>query len=211
MIAHNLGALASVRGDLEGALDHYLRGAEVLGRSGDQVQMLYLLNDLGMLYRNRRCFDEAEETLGRALGLAREVGNTLVEGVVEMNRGELYLETGRLEDAEACCFRSLEIATSRSDPLRRAEALRVLGMIDRDRGRPSAAETALNEAYTLALTSRDALLCAEILREEGELWNGSGDADRARRIWSRAVEAFTDIGARMDAEDLQSRIALLAA
>ena len=65
---------------------------------------------------------------------------------------EAYLLTGNTEDAAAAAGRALEFARNHAERANEAYALRVLGQIDLQAGKPAPAEERLHTALALAKT-----------------------------------------------------------
>ena len=206
MIEHNLAILANIRGDLTLAEDRYrtcLRHFEALG---DEAGMTQALNNLGMLLTRQRRLADADGTFTEALGLASSRGDLLSQGVIELNRAELCVVSGRLDEAELCCMRALQIASQRGDTLRRAEALRALACVQRNRREFAACHAALAEALSLSTGAEDQLLQAEIQRDMGDMHAASGAVGAAHGAWSQAIAGFRRMGAVRDAVELESRM-----
>ncbi len=210
MVEHNLGILANVRGEWDAALAHYRVSLRAFEAQASAQHASYVLNDLGMLYTDLRWFDQARTCFLLARERARARGDALVEGVVELNLAEMLVGLGELEEAGEACDRALSLAEERGDALRRAEALRVRGSLLGRMDAPAAMRV-LQEAHALATGARDALLCAEVEREMGEVSRRGGDAGRARAAWERALDRFRALGAARDAGELERRLAALAA
>jgi tetratricopeptide (TPR) repeat protein len=100
----------------------------------------------------------------------------------------------------------LAIAEERGDPLRRADALKFLGMIQRAQGHLSLADESLSSANRLAEESEDVLLAAEVARELGETRSEMGQPADARKFFQRAVDLFREMNASLDATKAQERL-----
>src|SRR6185369_15142984 len=122
-------------GDCEAALAHYMESLYSFEQSNDQRSMTLVLNNIGLLHFKTSRYDEARECYDRALAIARTRADLLSEGVIEENIAELEMLRGDLHAASESIARALEIAILRQDPLRRASALKLLGVSLRMSGR----------------------------------------------------------------------------
>lgn len=211
MVEQNLGTLANTRGDLDSAIVHYEKSLKAFEEADDSKGACWVLNNMGMLPTDLRRFDEAHSTLLRGRKLARGLKDLGMEGLIELNRAEALLGSGRLRKARKVLRRAIDIAEHRGDTLLRAEALKGLAVIDRERGQLSRAASQLEEAHDLAGTSDDALLKAEILREMGEVRLRGGEPSLAQGLWRIALTLFEEMDAVLDGADLRTRLQLLEA
>ena len=101
---------------------------------------------------------------------------------------------------------ALTIAEERGDPLRKADGLKFLGMIQRAKGEFSLATETLTQSHKLAEESEDVLLTAEAARELGETHAQARDFERARKFFERANDLFTEMNAGLDATAVQERL-----
>jgi tetratricopeptide (TPR) repeat protein len=205
MVQQNLGILAETQGRTDEAVAHFRLALAAFEQEEQTDAMVWVLNNLGVLYTREAAYHRAAESLERAGTLARRVGDAASEAMVEENRGSLFLATGKLEEAEACAVRARELAESRRDDTRRAAVLRLLARIalERDRHDPHIV-TLLERALTLAGMGEDVQLRVEILTDLGEAQFARGERARARDCWRRALElarlaGFTAIATRLHA------------
>jgi tetratricopeptide (TPR) repeat protein len=211
MVQHNLGIVADIRGDREGARSCFLAALDTFRAAEHPQGEWEVLNSLGMLECKSEHFAASEEAFARGIELARAAGARAVEGILETNRAEMRLCAGRLDEAEEGCARALAVAEERGDPLRMAEALRVRARIEEERDRLADALADLEQARALAAAVDDALLAAEVLRELGEVWRRRGDTGRAREALGGALRRFAEMGAARDAAQVEAALAGLAA
>ena len=128
------------------------------------------------------------------------------QALVESNLAEVYIELERWTDAERHVSGALAIADERGDPLRRADGLKFLGMIQRAKGELSMATKTLIQSHKLAEESEDVLLAAEAARELGETHAQARQFESAREFFERANELFTETNAGLDATAVQERL-----
>src|SRR3954466_203508 len=99
MIDQNLGTVASIRGDLPGALEAFQRSLEGYRALGMRNQAAQVLNNIGLTYsdlgeleRAEAAYTEAEHTFGEE----RDHTNKLN---VALNQVQLCIATGRFDEA----------------------------------------------------------------------------------------------------------------
>lgn len=198
--SNNLGVLANVRGDRERALTCYQRALASYQRLGYVRGLAQTHYNLGMAYRELRFAEEADAHYARAIGFAEQSGSDDVVGLAESDRGLLCIQSGDPEKGEALARRARDRFTTLGDPVRAAEAMRVLAAADRARGRYSQARLLLDDALAVARTHSNLLLLAELQRDRGLLLREIGEEQPARDALLEAVEHFTRLGATADAE-----------
>ena len=206
MVEQNLGVLANIQGDLDGALVRYRASLRQFEEGEFQEGMSWVLNNLGMLHTDLEKYQEAEQYFLRALEIARNQKDLHTQALLESNLAEVYIRLEQWSDAELHVSGTLAIAEERGDPLRRADGLKFLGMIQRAKGEFSIATETLSQAHELAEESEDVLLTAEAARELGETHAQARDFERAREFFERANKLFTEMNASLDAAGVQERL-----
>jgi tetratricopeptide (TPR) repeat protein len=206
MLQQNLGLLADIRGNPATAIAHYRLALRLLERVNDMHATCWVLNNLGYLLVREDRFAEARAAFERGIGIARAHGDLMAEGILEANGAELRLVLGELEDAYDGIRRSLDIAEQRSDDVRRAGALKLLGSYQRLTGRPNEAVETLRHALTLCAGGEDAILGAELLYQLGHATYAMADPEGAQQIWNAALVAFERISARQWISRVRERL-----
>src|SRR5256714_7880552 len=139
MIDQNLGTVASIRGDIRGALEAFHRSLEGYRTLGMRDQAAQVLNNIGLAYsdlgelvRAEAAYAEAEQ----AFGEERDQTNKLN---VALNQVQLCIATGRFEEAQERAEQLLAL-TGETAPSWRGEGFRHVGVIARERGADMRAE-----------------------------------------------------------------------
>jgi tetratricopeptide (TPR) repeat protein len=206
MIQQNLGVMADIGGNGASAMAHYRGALRTFEALNDRQQVCWVLNNLGIVYTKEGRYEEAHDAYGRALGIARDRGEMLFEGIIEGNVAELELIRGNLSAARPAIDRAKEIAERRNDGARRAIALKLLGAFHRMSGDVAAAEQALGQAARLAAVSGDALTSAEIRFQLACALAAGGRRKTAEETWTRSLFAFERMGARQWAARVRERL-----
>jgi tetratricopeptide (TPR) repeat protein len=209
MIEQNLGVLLNMRGNFVGAEARYSQSLGDFERANDDEALSWVLNNIGMLYTKLGHYQRAIETFERALAITHQRKDALVESILTLNLAEVWVATGKLDNAEQACRRSFEGASARGDQLTIAGALKCRARIERERGAFDASIATLRIAIFEAEGLEDRLLQAEMLREFGQTSKALGNPEEARLAWREAAESFEDVGARHEAAEINSLLASL--
>lgn len=209
MIEQNLGVLANIRGDLVQARLHYEAALEALEEAGDHEVTSWVLNNLGMLLNDLEQPSRAEVVLRRGLSIARSRNDRPLEGILLSNLAEGLIAMGRWDEASKSLDDAFEIACEGEDFSRAAEALKFLGVLEREQGQTHRALQRFHEALSVAESVNDGLLIGEILVARGELHLRHGSEAEAADDWQRALVAYTTAGAGRDVALVRRRLAAL--
>ncbi len=207
MVQQNLGLVADMQGRSDEALAHFRLALAAFEQEEERDAVLWVLNNLGVLYTREASYARASEVLERALELANTLNDIASEAIVEENRAALFLATGKLDQAEAAATRAYGIAEQRRDSTRRAAALRLLSRVARVRDRTSPlAITLLERALALSQMGEDVELRVEILTDLGDACRDCGDLARAKESWRRSLELARMAGFGGMVGGLQARL-----
>jgi tetratricopeptide (TPR) repeat protein len=189
MVQQNLGIVADMQGRMDEAVAHFRLALAAFEQEEERDAVLWVLNNLGVLYTREAAYVRATDVLDRALDIANVLSDVASEAIVEENRSALFLATGKLEQAEAAATRALGIAAQRRDNTRRAAAFRMLARVTRVRQQGAQhAVTLLERALALCQLGEDVQLRVEILSDLGDACRDAGDLARAKECWRRALE-----------------------
>jgi tetratricopeptide (TPR) repeat protein len=210
-IEQNLGILDSVQGRHEDALAHYRHALEAFELAGDEAGCAIALHNLGLIGCRRGELQDAERALDRSAAIAARIGDVHLAALCELHRAEVlharqdYDEASRRAETALLQFERLGYARGR------AEALRVIGQVLRDTGRPVLAEERLRAAVSLAVEDGWVLGQAEASRELARLRQRAGLDREALSLLGEAHRLFRRLDARLEVEDVAQRMAELAA
>jgi tetratricopeptide (TPR) repeat protein/transcriptional regulator with XRE-family HTH domain len=199
-----LGALALKEGNWEDASCYLEEGYAVAGRT----------SHLGALHRVQAILAEKEMREGcpgAALTRLRSVfqDRTLEESVLTKPipiLAEVYLELGRIADAEKLVAQGITRARNKHDLIGLVEWLRLQGMTQTRQGQWQEAQQILDEAAALAGTMPYPYEEARSRRELGNLHVQMGDWARAHASLEEALAIFQRLGARPDVEQTEKAI-----
>jgi tetratricopeptide (TPR) repeat protein len=206
MIEQNLGVLANIRGDLDGALVRYRAALRAFQEVSDDEAVSWVLNNMGMLLNDFRLPLLAEKSFQQGLEIARARRDRPMEGVLRANYSESLIALRRWDEAAAQLDEALAIARAGDDRARVGEALKLRGVLERERGDLDSAASLLDAAVSIGQDISDPLLVAESLRERGELRRRQGMTSEALDDWEAARRGFRELHAMLDADDLTVRM-----
>jgi len=206
MIDQNVGTLANTTGELEEALGHYRSALRRFHRLGDDTAAAWVLNNMGMAHVDRAEWTNAVRAFDEAFDLADGQQDTHMIGTIELNRAELNLKRGVLDEARDRCDRAYELFTRVGSQSGLGEACKFYGVLFREMKRPALAESHLSRAVELALSCEDRLLEAEAQNECALLHQDQGDNRAALERLNRAHSLFTDLRARAELLDIDGRL-----
>ena len=169
MIDQNLGTVASIRGDIRGALEAFQRSLEGYRALGMPDQAAQVLNNIGLAYTDLGELDRAEAAYAdaaRAFGQEHDHAN---EMNVALNQVQLCIATGRFDEAQQRAD-SLLALDGEIAPSWRGEVYRHVGVIARERGDYVKAAEFLGRAGECASEAEDLLLQADISEQLAELY-----------------------------------------
>jgi tetratricopeptide (TPR) repeat protein len=203
MVQQNLGIVAESQDRTDEAVAHFRLALAAFEMEEQNDAVIWVLNNLGVLYTREMAYARAAEVLDRAHGLAQSMGDVASETIVEENRAALALATGKLDEAETCAKRAFWLAEQRHDDTRRAAAFRLLARIAAEREAGSRHAIVLFErALSLCELGEDVQLRTDILSDLGDVYHARSDTSRAKDFWRRALElarlaGFTGAAARL--------------
>ncbi|HET7585363.1 MAG TPA: tetratricopeptide repeat protein [Gemmatimonadaceae bacterium] len=204
---NNLGIIAHIRGRYGSALSMYQLAVPAYQRIGSALGLAESCHNMAISYRVTEQLSEADEYERRAIEFARESGNSRLAAMAGVGRAEVALLRGDASLARVGAERGARAFSAIPDPLREADAWRLVGVASVSLGETDGAVAALDRALLLAREHGSALIEAEARRARAELWLALERTDRARDD-ARAAEAlFQKLGS---AAELAAVRALLA-
>ena len=198
LIAHatnNMGAIANIRGRRDEALALYQLAVPAYQRLGNVAGLAQSLHNMAISFRHLGQLERAGEYARRAIGYAAECGNGPLLALAWLERAELALQSGDAALAEVGAARAADQFARIPDPIRQADALRVIGAARLTLGRFDEANDALANALDMARSHGSLLVEGETLRVLAECLVTRGDLEGARREIATAIGIFSELGA----------------
>lgn len=206
---NNLGMVATLRGRRDAALTYYVRALASYRRIGWTRGLAQTHHNLGIAYRDLGFDSDADGNFRRAIELAGMAQSEDVIAMAETERALLRARAGDGKLGAEIARRALERCRRIDDPIGVGHALRVLAAAARADRREGDAEEKLAEALAVARTLADALLLAEVLRDQGFLFRDLGRPADARAAMTEAVDSFEQLGSAAEAEALRAILSAL--
>ena len=206
MVNINKGVVANVRGDLHAALQHYQASIAEYRKLGDEATLAPVLNNLAMLQTDLQQWQDAETTFNEAAAISETTGDFRTRIMVEANRTELFLLMGELMRAREACDAAFELASRYEHQLGLGEIYKWYGVIYREMGKFSLAETHLRTASEIAERYTHPLLAGEVQRELAEVYRVQDRNRDALLALNYAHRVFNDLRAQLDLAETDRRI-----
>lgn len=204
LVAHatnNMGAIANIRGRRDEALALYQLAIPAYQRLGNVAGLAQSLHNMAISFRHLGQLDRAAEYERRAIGYASESDNAPLLALAWLERAELSLHAGDAALAEVGAARAADQFARVPDPIRQADAYRVVGAARLALGHIHAAEEALARALQGARAHGSRLVEGETLRVLAECLVRRGEVGDGRREIATAIGIFTELGAEEQKRD----------
>jgi putative nucleotidyltransferase with HDIG domain len=209
MIAQNLGIIASMRGDLSAALEHYSSSLVTYRAAGLREYVGPVLNNMGLVYTQLEQFENAQAAYDEAVAHCDSTGDAINRLLALINSTDLWLARGDITRAATLCDQVLVEATAATDQRALGETHKFMGIIARTRGNLEDAEAHLSAAFDNATRREDLLLAAETAREQADLSELMGKNRETLQALSLSHRLFTQLRAQRNLADLKRRVSRL--
>lgn len=146
----NLGFIAASAGDLDAAEKCFSEAHEYCKQAGYERGMLFALMNHARAVFDKGKTDVAERLLHEAEMLAINMMDLDTSHFAALNRAEAMISRGAYDDAEVLVSSALGYYGNTGTPMRRIDALRLLGDITRARGSSEQARLFYQAAQDLA-------------------------------------------------------------
>lgn len=191
---HNLGGVALYRERWDDAVTWFERAIHHDEEHGDLRGATIGHTNLGLVAERRDDLDLALQHHGRALGLARQLGDDRLLGLILNNHAGAALVALRIEESRAGLEESLRHHERTGDPLGRAAALVNLGILAMQTNRPAEARPRLREALTLYENRGNLYSLLHALTTIAILEERFGDANLATMVHAFAARKREEFG-----------------
>jgi tetratricopeptide (TPR) repeat protein len=200
----NLGVIANIEGDLQGARDQYQSAYQLFRQQGDSESAMLALHNRGMVEADLQQWDDADRSLLAAFALASEADNVEMIARTLVNRSEVLCARGEEQEAVRHCDRALDAYATLGDEVGRGEAMRWRAHALFLLGELGSAERSATEALQAGVRCGAKLLEAEAARELGCIRREQRDAEAAARMFERALALFRQLGSRREIAELEA-------
>ena len=174
-----LGAVHLHRGDYARAVELHRRDVELSRRFGSLRTLAFAIRNLGLSLRASGDLGEAGRCLQEALESFQKLQDQGFAMQVKMDLAEVWLDWGRLPEADQCLRRAWELLRADSPDLDRARLWILRGTLERLRQRWEEAHEAYLEALRLLSDVGPTASLAQVRYELGALHAESRDVEQA--------------------------------
>lgn len=142
-------------GEAKDSIGYLERGIAYLEKGGHKDYLALGYNTLGDTYRHSGSWDEAMETLNKAIDIGQRYTKPSHEATARITLAEILNAKGQFSEAEQHLERSLDLLKGTGDKWLESNALRVLAVVHRGTGRIDLALKTLRETMQLSTSIRD--------------------------------------------------------
>ena len=208
-IERNLGIIANIQGDHEGALALYQRSLEACNAANDVQGRATAFHNLGMVSADLERWDEADGYFQQSLEVAESLGDVRLKGLCLLNHAEVHVARQQYDRGRGNAEAALAIFDQLGARSYKADAYRVIGVVYRETGRFALAESRLRASVELAVSSGEVLIEAETSRELALLYQTMGRNQEALSLLNTAHRLFRRLDARVDLVNVSAKVQAL--
>ncbi len=205
----NLGIIANIHGDLDGALSSYERSLDEYRRANDEHGCAIAYHNLGMVSADLARFEDADGYFTKSRAIAEKAGDVLLQGLCLLNHADVHAARQRFEEARRDAEASLAIFDQLGTRDHKSAAYRVIGIVYRETGRLALAESRLRSSIDLALQAGSVLNEAESTQELAVVYQSMGRNQEALQYLNRSHGLFKRLDAKRDLVDVGGKVLAL--
>ena len=188
------GLVARDTGDIDGALRHFLVGAEAARQAGDPVVEAQFANEIGVVHWRRGELELARQAFSDAQAINESSANIFDLPTSLHNVGYCDLELGRFEEADEAFERALRMVRERANLRGEALIMSSLGILARRRGDLGRAETLSRACLAIAERMGNASAVADATDDLAQVLERRGELAEALALYERALEMSRALG-----------------
>jgi tetratricopeptide (TPR) repeat protein len=204
----NLATIAALKCEYATALSSYARAVVAYEELNDTYRLAGCHHNLAMVCKELGLLKESAQHFDLSRALFIQTGHDKELIFNDFERALLMHLRGETIAAEIVAQKAYERAVESELVEETGEALRVLGIIHRDRGDYGKAEQEFQAARAAAEESRAKLLHAEVLEECAVLFGEMGKVESAERCAEMAVALYNEMGSTTRAAKVESRMSV---
>ncbi len=210
LVQYNLGTAHHHRGEAEQAGRAYQESLRIRAELGDVAGRIAAFNGLGLVHMANDEAQEAIDCFTESSALCERLGMPGHQAMALLNLGQLQLEHGRLDAAQANLKRACAIYTGLNNRLRIAHCCYLLGDLALLEGQPGVALDEGTQALALAQLLRSVSFESCALRVIGEALHAQGQLAEAETRLARAWQLQTEVNDPYDTALILAAWAALA-
>jgi hydrogenase-4 transcriptional activator len=209
MILDSLGELLMLRGELDEAKDYLLRAVSLATADNNKWYASQALRTLARCYLAMEDHSRALNKAAEALTLAESIGDRQAISDSRLILAEAHLRNGEMDQCAAQMDKlSGESSESSTDLSLAGDSHRIMGMLAMVQSDFSAAAQHFGSSVSIFDMLGDRYRAARAHTELGRAY-ASGQPTRAVEHLSRALNAFRELGAKLDQQRAEAALANL--
>lgn len=204
MIWNNLGLVNTVLERFDESIRCYDQALEISRGCGNLRIQTTAMQNLGILYRDRKEWDRAEQCFVETARLAQAADYPLALALAITERAHIIRMKGNRAQAEQMARMAMLRFDTLSHSAGLAEVYRLLGALTRERGAWQESEEYLKKADTQNSLVDNPLMAAEIQQELGLMLRDSGRLEEAAQVLTAAADSFEALGRKGQADETRA-------
>jgi tetratricopeptide (TPR) repeat protein len=192
-VGDTLGRAYAMLGETESAIAVFERYLDSANRAEDRLETIRFALLLSEALIDAGNFGRAEELVGRAIALGKDLQNPRIRADLYWSQSRLHGERNEVEMAAGYARRALETLRLTEDTYRIARAHQLLAHLELDRDRPEEALELLAEARPMLDETGTPLDKAHFRLEEARARAALGQRDEAAALAMRIAGELGDV------------------
>jgi tetratricopeptide (TPR) repeat protein len=169
------------------AVHLYQQAINFYSLANDDLNRAGVYTNLGALYRKRGRYSESVEALRMAISLYRKLGTwSDLERNAELELARSFVHQGESAQAVSLCQK---VMTETNDFLQQATALKILGVLESQQGRPARALEYLTESHRLFERHGTEAVTQAVLEKIADTHLELGNYEQAARCYQQLNRA----------------------
>ncbi|MBD3369149.1 tetratricopeptide repeat protein [Candidatus Fermentibacteria bacterium] len=194
-VLNTMGVIRSgLLGESEKARKIMTKALQLAEETGDLLNQITLLGNLGNLTLRLMDHRKAAEYCSRALELAREVGERRMEGILLGNLASLYMEGGKFDEAHEYYLQALEVNRETGNRHGEGIVLGNLGILLKRQEKADEAKECYDRALQLNVETGDLVPQARLQVNLGNLHDSLEEYEEAMSRYEAARDIAASIG-----------------
>jgi len=207
----NMGGIWTDLGNYEKSIEYIKRALEIDRNLGAKPNVAKDLNNMGiairlkgLAYENAENLEEARDTFLKAMRIARQVGDQILEIQALNNVGSIYADLNQYTDALRYFKLAQEIAKKTGDRSNLGMVFNNIGIIYANLGNLEASTSSYEKAIELASSYKDGTFIWETYFGLGNANTKQANFPEAIRNYKNAISFIEDIRSKIVLEELKA-------
>jgi len=198
-----LGELFRNRDRLERAAEMFSMVIEAGRQSGLPADLLWdSLANFGETKFRQHNFAAASQAYTEAISLCERLNDRLGKSQLLWRMAELEFAQGQLNRCQGLCDKALQLARELDTRKDEAEALRVLGLMEAEKGMNAAAQSYFKQALELLADLPESYAAARVRLQYGKFLLEQGEREEGERELRSAARTFRRLGVIAESDEV---------